>query len=77
MRNVAEFTINEGYTSWRNSAGQLHRDDFSPARVYTNGKEEYYYYDLLYYVVYPDGIKHIVNTFLFNRMTQNCKPVAA
>jgi hypothetical protein len=64
---VAEYTFVNGVGLWKNINGQLHRDDFSPAKIFRN-KMEYYYYDQLYLVVYDDGAKYIVNPALYRNI---------
>ena len=61
---LAEYTFVNGTGFWRNSNGQLHRDDFSPAKICLE-KMEYYYNDQLYLIVFEDGAKYIVNPPLY------------
>lgn len=70
MLNLAEYSVKEGIITWKNALGQFHKDDFSPARIFEDRKEEYFYYGTLYYVVYSDGTKHIVDTSLYKKLSQ-------
>jgi hypothetical protein len=64
---LTEYTFSDGVGFWRNSSGQLHRDDFSPARIFRD-KMEYYYYDQLYLVIFEDGARHIVNPAIYRNV---------
>lgn len=68
ITGLSEFRMVDGIVMWKNSNGELHRDDMSPALI-QEGREEYYYYGKLYMVVYPDGTRYIINTQIFKSLS--------